>query len=138
MNLLINGSLCLNGVVMEPPKLEPIPVKREHLIKCEFCGYRNKRSAWFCVNCGARISMATTARAYVEPAVQRFGLLLLLLIPIAIVSIAAFSWIAEGLGLGDQVAPLINKVVLGIGAFGLLVLVPGILILTYKRKSKIK
>jgi hypothetical protein len=82
--------------------------------------------------------LAQAVQAYVTPVAQRFGWVLLLILPIALVCVVIFSFIAGGLGFGDAVRSWVDGIILGIGALGVLVVVPGILILTYHKKPKIK
>ncbi|MDF2461192.1 MAG: hypothetical protein K0S68_595 [Candidatus Saccharibacteria bacterium] len=124
--------------MMDPGELEPLPRKREHYINCEFCGHQNLRSARLCAKCGARISLSAVARAYIDPIAQRFGLVVLLAIPTALVCLVTFSFIAGGLGLGDTVRPVVNALTLGVGVLALVVLVVTIVILTYHKKPKKK
>jgi hypothetical protein len=105
---------------------------------CRYCGHHNRRSARFCEQCGERISFVAVARTYMEPAARRFGWLLFLSIPIALVILLAVAWIAGGLGFGAVVLPIVNKIILGIGIAGALVIVSCALILTYKDKPRVK
>jgi hypothetical protein len=82
--------------------------------------------------------VGAVARAYVDPIVHRFSLLLLLAIPIALICIMAFSFIAGGLGYGNAVRQVVNALILGIGALALVILVLGILALTHHKKPKMK
>jgi hypothetical protein len=60
--------------------------------------------------------------------------LLLLAVPIALTGLIVFSFIAGGLGYGDAVRPIVNDLMLGIGALALVALVLGIAVLTYHKR----
>jgi hypothetical protein len=124
---------------MDPGSLEPLPTKkREIYINCRFCGHQNVRSARVCAKCGEKISLASVAQAYLKPYAQRFGWVVLLAIPAALVCIIAFSFIAGGLGLGDAVRPVVNVLIFGLGALALAVLAVCTLIVMYRRKPTLK
>jgi len=77
------------------------------------------------------------AQAYVAPLAQRFGLLLLLAVPIIFICLAAVSYIAGGLGLGSTVRPIVNTVILlfGIGALVAIIVGLGTLFLIFRNKK---
>jgi hypothetical protein len=108
----------------------------EHYVQCRYCGHRNRRMASYCEECGEKITLAAVARAYIDPVAQQFSWMMLLLLPTMLVGIVAFSFIAGGLGFGEAVRPVVDKLVFGLGALAAVIIGVGVFFVAYKVKPR--
>ena len=115
--------------------VEP-PINPAKLIACRNCGHLNKRSARNCEKCGYRFGWAEIAESYTRPYAKSLGLIILLILPILVVILAAFSIIADHFGYGNAAKAVVNTAVIIIGVLGLAILGIGVLVMMSKRRPR--